>query len=120
MVKAASAVTADDGQATRHSVVVVEEDTTPVDFRAARQILIQRSKDNGNEVKLASKVQRKANKFEQINKDTKRRSSAMGMLKPTWESNSEGGGSDSEGPSDAYTKAYREDNPPPRDFEDLP
>jgi len=115
----------------RHSIsgeVQVEKDTTPVDFRAARELLIQRSKQNGNELKLASKVQLRTNKFERKNYDVKRRLSATGLLKPTWESNSvasvgskeapslEG----AEGPSDAYTKAIVEDIAPERALDELP
>ena len=111
-----------DKLSSRHSVIGVplEEDTTPVDFRAARQLLIQRSKDNGNELKIASKVQRKASKFEQINKDTKRRASSTGLLKPTWESNAEAAQDGPQGPSTAYTKAFVEDIAPRRSFDDLP
>ena len=108
---------------TRHSVaeVQVEEDKTPVDFRAARDLLIQRSKNNGNELKLASKVQSRANKFEKISKDTKRRASGMGLLlKPTWDNNSVAGSDVSDAPSDAYTKSFVADIAPKKSFEDLP
>lgn len=108
---------------TRHSVAVVqvEEDKTPVDFRAARELLIQRSKQNGNEVKLVSKVQTRANKFEKISKDTKRRASSTGLLKPTWDCNSSVAGSvASDAPSDAYIKSFVEDVAPQKSFDELP
>ncbi|CAB9496057.1 expressed unknown protein [Seminavis robusta] len=120
MAQAAAAAVSHQPQQERHSVVgvvpMVDEDTTSVDFRAARQLLIQRSKNNGNELKVASKVQRRAGKFEQINKDTKRRMSATGLLKSTWETN----GSPDKGASDAYTKSFVEDVAPMRSFEELP
>ena len=93
----------------------VEEDNAPVDFRAARELLIQRSKDNGNELKVASKVQRRTDKFERITQESKRRSSAMGLLKPTWSSDS---GSDA--PSDSYSKTFVENIAPKRSFDELP
>jgi hypothetical protein len=97
---------------------VLDEDTTSVDFLAARQLLIQRSLQNGNELKVASKVQRRACQFERINKDTKRRLSATGLLKPTWESTSQDG--NTERPPGAYTKTFAEDIAPKRSFEELP
>ena len=125
LAKAAHAATtsASTKPPTRHSVAVVqvEEDKTPVDFRAARELLIQRSKQNGNEVKLVSKVQTRANKFEKISKDTKRRSSCTGLLKPTWDSNSSVTGSvASNAPSNAYTKSFVEDVAPQKSFDELP
>jgi hypothetical protein len=97
---------------------VIDEDTTSVDFLAARQLLIQRSRQNGNALKVASKVQRRADQFERINKDAKQRLSATGLLKPTWESNSQDG--NTEGPSHSYTKTFIEDIAPKRSFEELP
>lgn len=125
MAKAACAAAAQEDQPTSHHSIVgvpLDEDTTPVDFGAARQLLIQRSKANGNAVAVASKVQRRASKFERIAKDEKRRMSVTGLLKPTWESNVEIAASESEesGPSDAYTKSFAEDHAPKRSIDELP
>jgi len=120
---AKSANTANMNERERPSAAQVEEDKTPVDFRAARNLLIQRSKQNGNELKLVSKVQSRANKFERITKESKRRSSAMGLLKPSWDNPAElkASGSDvSDAPSDSYIKTYVPDIAPKKSFEELP
>jgi hypothetical protein len=93
-----------------------EEDKAPVDFRSAREKLIQRSKDNGNELHLVSKVQRSKDKFEKIQNDVRRRSGPMGMFKASWgHANSAAGR-----PSNAYKKSFVEDIAPKKSFEELP
>jgi hypothetical protein len=92
------------------------EDKTAVDFRAARELLVNRSKNNGNAVKIINKVYLRKEKFEKIEKDIRRKSGAFGMLKSSWgESNPSIGR-----PSGAYTKSYIPDIAPKKSFEELP
>ena len=95
---------------------VVEEDRTQLGFSAARKILLKRSKANGNELHVISKVQRRKEKFEKLNQENRRRSGAKGLLRPSW-----GAATPSKGrPSDAYTKSFVEDIAPKKSFEELP
>lgn len=94
----------------------VEEDATPVDFRAARQALIQRGKQNGHKMQVANKVFLKKSKFEKLEKEQRRRSQPFGLLKPSWdEADSESGL-----PSGAYERKFVEDIAPKKSFEELP
>jgi len=86
-----------------------------VDFRAARERLIQRSQMNGNPVKVWSKVERKTQKFENINKEFLKTNGPMGRLKPTWEHSES-----SEAASTTYEKNFAEDIAPQKSFEELP
>jgi hypothetical protein len=95
---------------------VVEEDKTSVDFKAARELLINRSKQNGNPLSVVSKVQRRKQIFERFEKEHKRRSEKFGLLRPSWEPVAE----PVEGPTTAYKKTYVEDIVPKKSFEDLP
>jgi len=84
-----------------------------VDFRKARELLVQRSKANGNDVEIRSKpavVQQRKTKFEELDRQTRRKSGAFGLLKPSWE----------EGSAGSYTKTYHEDIAPKKSLEDLP
>jgi hypothetical protein len=94
----------------------VEEDKTPFDFRAARDSLVQRSRKNGNAVQVVNKVYLKKNKFENIEKENKRRSGAFGLLKPSWEHTGPSEGR----PSNAYDKKFVADIAPKKSFEELP
>lgn len=93
-----------------------DESTKEVDFSAARKLLIERSKKNGHNMEVLSKVSMKKAKFERIEKEHRRRSSPHGLLKPRWE------GSDSvEGISkDSYVKTYVPNPSAPKSFEELP
>lgn len=94
----------------------VEEDKTPVDFRAARELLIRRGRNNGNDMRVVNKVYMKKNKFERMEKEIRRRSGANGLLKPAWEQSVP----DSGRPSDTYEKKYVSDIAPKKSFEELP
>jgi hypothetical protein len=87
----------------------VEQDSTPVDFRLARELLVQRSKVNGNAVDVLSAVKRRKAKFEMLEKEARRKSAALGLLKPAWEESKEG-----------YVKTYRADIAPKKDLDELP
>ena len=95
----------------------VEEDRTPVDFRSARQALIERSKKNGNQVNVFNKVTRRKEKFEMLEKMNKRKSGPFGMMKTSWDKASN---DNPDVPSDAYTKHYVADIAPKKTFEELP
>jgi hypothetical protein len=61
---------------------VVEEDNTPVDFRAARELLVQRSRKNGNQVEVRNKVNFKMSKFEEIERERKRTTEDIALKRP--------------------------------------
>jgi hypothetical protein len=88
---------------------------SPVDFKAARMLLVQRSKVNGNPVKVMTKVQMRKNKFEKWEKGLTKGVGPKGLLKPTWEQ--EDGNRRS---STQYAKAFVEDIAPKKSFEHLP
>jgi hypothetical protein len=88
---------------------------SPVDFKAARMLLVQRSKANGNPVKVMTKVQMRKNKFEKWEKGLAKGVGSKGLLKPTWEQ--EDGDRRS---STQYAKAFVEDIAPKKSFEELP
>jgi len=107
-----------------------DEEEKHVDFRKAREMLVARSKKNGNSVEVLSKVNRRKAMFEQMEKDNRRKSVATGKLKTTWvkpqvsfDSQGRGGGdggSISSGASNQYQKEYVEDIVPKKSFEELP
>jgi hypothetical protein len=94
----------------------VVEDRTAVDFRAARELVVNRSKNNGNPVQVINKVYLRKEKFEKIEKDVRRKSGAYGLLKSSWGESSSSAGR----PSGVYTKSYVPDIAPKKSFEELP
>lgn len=92
-----------------------ENEEKPLDFHAARRLIVERSKQNGNAVDVINKVNRQKAKFEQMQKDARRMSAPFGLLKSTWSSDSEG-----HGPANSYVKKYVSDAAPKKSFEDLP
>jgi hypothetical protein len=95
----------------------VEEDKTPVDFRAARQAVLQRGKTNGHQMQVINKVYLKKSKFEKIVKEHKRRSGPCGLLKSSWDQTDP---TTTGRPSNAYDKKYVQDIAPKKSFEELP
>ena len=91
-----------------------EEEET-FDFRAAREKLVARSVQNGNPVKVVNKVQLRKQKFEKIEKELRRQSAPMGLLKPTWEK-----AAAEVGPTTSYTKTFVNNIAPKKSFDDLP
>ena len=60
----------------------VEEDTTPVDFRAARDLLVQRGRQNGNKMEVMNKVYFKKSKFEEIERERKQKTEDIALKRP--------------------------------------
>jgi len=96
---------------------VVDEDATPVDFRNARNFLIQRSRKNGHNAQVVNKVFMKKNKFEKMEQEMRRRSGPNGLLKPSWSQPGQVVGRPSHG---AYEKNFVSDIAPKKSFEELP
>lgn len=94
----------------------LNDDQTTVDFRAARQALIERSKQNGCKMQVVNKVYMKKTKFERIEEEHKRLSGPKGLLKPSWEEANPSTGL----PRTAYDKKYLPDIAPKKSFEELP
>ena len=93
----------------------IEEDSTSVGFRKAREVLVQRSKQNGNSVEVVNKVFLRKKKFEKMEAESQRKSMGL-VLKPSWDL-----GDSSKGhPSNAYEKRYFQDVAPKKSFEELP
>ena len=84
-------------------------------FHDARKLLLERSKANGCTIEVMSKVQKRRNRFERLQKDAERRSSTHGLLKPSWRHDD-----DSDCARNSYIKKYVEDIPEKRSFEELP
>lgn len=95
----------------------LEDENCAVDFRVAREILVQRSKSNGNPVD-ASKVQLRKAKFEMLEREARRKSSQSAstslIMKTSWE---EAG---STGTSVYVKKNYMKDIAPKKSFQELP
>ena len=94
----------------------VGEDRTPLDFCAARDLIVQRSKKNGNRVYVKNKVYCKKEKFERMERENKRKSSPMGLLKASWEQADPTGGR----PKTVYHKKFVNNIAPKRSVEELP
>jgi len=94
-----------------------EEDSTPMDFRAAREALVQRSKKNGHNTQVVNKVFLRKKKFEDMEDKSRRKSMGL-VLKSSWDL-----GDPSRGrPSTVYQKKYvqAQDIAPKKSFEELP
>jgi hypothetical protein len=87
----------------------------PVNFQAARDLLISRSKKNGNAVEVVSKVSRRKAMFEKLQKDNQRKSLPHGHLKPSWKPEESGNGIGRN-----YKKTFLPDIVPRKSFEELP
>jgi hypothetical protein len=61
-------------------MIAVEEDKTPVDFRAARDLLVQRGRQNDNRIEVQRKLlQDKKTKYEEMDKERKRAADSIAM-----------------------------------------
>ena len=93
--------------------------STIVDFHSARDMLVQRSKANGNDVDVMTAFQRRKARFQQLERESQRRQSTANasmhssLYKATWD-NASGGA------TNGYVKAYKEDIAPKKSFNDLP
>jgi hypothetical protein len=90
-------------------------------FQAARDLLINRSKQNGNALEVASKVSRRKAMFEKLQKDNHRKSFSHGHLKPSWKPDE--GAAVAAGKvisASKYKKTFVLDPVPKKSFEDLP
>jgi hypothetical protein len=106
--------TVEPGSECNHSV---EKDQTPVDFKAARQALIQRGKQNGHPMQVVNKVYMKKTRFEKLEMEQqRRRSGPQGLLKPSWEEADPTTGL----PSNSYDKKFVPNIAPKKSFEELP
>jgi len=97
----------------------VEEDSTPVDFRAARDALVQRSKKNGHNTQVVNKVTLRKKNFERLEADSRRKSMSVGLVvKTSWDVADSSKGC----PSNAYEKKYVPASAiaPKKSFEELP
>mmetsp|Transcript_26095 Transcript_26095/g.57168 ORF Transcript_26095/g.57168 Transcript_26095/m.57168 type:complete len:614 (+) Transcript_26095:26-1867(+) len=96
-----------------------EEEKAPVDFRSARDVLIERSKKNGHNTKVVNKVFLRKKKFEKLEEESRRKSIGVGLvLKTSWDLSDISTGR----PSNAYEKKYvqAQSIAPKKSFEDLP
>jgi hypothetical protein len=95
---------------------ISEQNESPVNFHSARDKLVQRSKTNGKGVEVLSKVKIRKAKFERLQKDSRRMSAPLGLLKASW---SDEGDAEVKA-SNTYVKRYVEDIAPQKSFEELP
>eukprot|EP00536_Pseudo-nitzschia_multiseries_P005672 jgi/Psemu1/318710/estExt_fgenesh1_pm.C_1090002 len=99
--------------------VQIDEDQTPVDFRAARKALIERSKRNGHSAQVVNKVFLRKKKFEKLEEESRRKSIGVGLvIKTSWDLADTSNGR----PSNAYEKKIVQslNTAPKKSFEDLP
>jgi len=97
----------------------LEEDKTPVDFRSAREALVQRSKKNGHNAQVVNKVLLRKKKFEKLEDESRRKSMSTGLvLKTSWDISESSDGR----PSNVYEKKYvnANDIAHKKSFEELP
>lgn len=97
----------------------VEEDKAPVDFRAARDALIERSKKNGHSTQVVNKVFLRKKKFEKLGEESRRKSMGVGLvLKTSWDIADTSKGR----PSNVYEKKYvpTQNIATKKSFEELP
>jgi hypothetical protein len=98
------------------ALAISEQNESPVNFNSARDKIVQRSKANGKGVEVLSKVKIRKAKYERLQKDSRRMSAPLGLLKASWDEADATVGR----PSNSYTKKYVEDIAKPRSFEELP
>jgi hypothetical protein len=112
-----------------HSRSVVNEDTSNVDFCAAREALVQRSKQNGHQVQVINKVYLRKTKYEKMEEENRRKSQQQGLiLKPSWDlpavtnpSAADAANQPAGRPSNVYERSYvAQDIAAKKSFEDLP
>ena len=102
-------------------------DNNVVDFHLARDMLVQRSKANGNDVDVMTAFQRRKARFQQLEKEAlqRRQSSAVNgsnssaLYKAAWE-NTNGSTGTGVIPTNGYVKTFKEDIAPKKSFHDLP
>lgn len=97
----------------------VEEDTTSVDFRAAREALVERSKKNGHNAQVVNKVFLRKKKFEKLEQESRRKSMGIGLvMKTSWDIAEPSKGR----PSTVYEKRVvpMQNIAPKKSFEELP
>ena len=122
----AAAVSTEDGAAPVQDNTTVNRNEEVPDFRKARALLVQRSKANGCDVDIVSKVNRRKAKFEQLAKEERRKSGAMGLLKLSWEQQQQQQQEDTSSACGSavskgkYVKVFHENVPTKKSLEDLP
>mmetsp|Transcript_26983 Transcript_26983/g.59485 ORF Transcript_26983/g.59485 Transcript_26983/m.59485 type:complete len:628 (+) Transcript_26983:137-2020(+) len=97
----------------------IAEDNTQMDFRSARDLLVQRSNKNGHNAQVVNKVFLRKKKFEKLEEDSRRKSIGVGLvLKTSWDLADTSKGR----PSNIYEKKYvpSQDIAPKKSFEELP
>jgi hypothetical protein len=114
VAKPPTPVNAAQPQDVDHAFSNVDSEAT-LDFKAARQLLVQRSEVNGNPLSDMTKVQMRKNKFERWEKDLRKGSGPNGLLKQHW---AQGDGVESS--STGYSKTFVQDIAPKKSFEELP
>jgi hypothetical protein len=102
--------------ATFPTLAISEQNESPVNFNSARDKIVQRSKTNGKGVEVLSKVKIRKAKYERLQKESRRMSAPLGLLKASWDDADAAVGR----PSNSYTKKYVEDVAPKKSFEELP
>ena len=85
-------------------------------FSEARKLLVQRSKQNGHNAYVLTKVGLKKAKFERIEQENRRRNSSHGKLKTKWAEPSPVEGR----PSDCYVRSFVANPVSKKSFEELP
>jgi len=111
------------------------DDEASVGFRKAREMLVKRSKKNGNAVEVLNKVTRRKALFEHLATNNRRMSMPHGRLKTSWiqepssvegpatatsNGNNRGNVSATATASGKYKKEYVEDVCPKKSLEELP
>ena len=94
----------------------IEEDTASVDFRAARNALVQRSKKNGHKVDIVNKVYLRKKKYEKIEEENKKSNVQGLLLKSSWDHADPSKGL----PSNSFEKKFVSDIAPKKSFDELP
>ena len=97
----------DDGQ---------EESEKEVGFSEARKLLVQRSKKNGHDAFVLTKVGLKKAKFERIERENRRRNSSQGQLKPQWSDATPAHGRH----STTYVRSFGSNPAPKKSMDELP
>ena len=96
-------------------------DSNVVDFHLARDMLVQRSKANGNDVDVMTAFERRKARFQQLERESmhRRQSSTNASMmhsqlyKATWDKTSSSA-------INGYVKSFKEDIAPKKSFSDLP
>ena len=101
-----------------NSTTEAEPSPTKYGFSAARDFLVQKSRQNGNPVDVA-KVANRTAKFERLEKEARRKSQPIGHVKSVWVA-AESENTETKSGRPSFVKTFVSNTAPKKSMEELP